>query len=360
MNILDLILSKFNKPQFLGVVDDPRPAEQKEKEDVKFEEIVASADVPLWFEKKESEWRKFPDLNQKRSSMCGAFSGKKELGVFYFTKYNKYPDFSEADIYQRRSNRPEPGMSVEDIYKIFSEGVTLKDLTLENINTDTDADTLKVDPIAREVGKAFATGGGKIIIPNDIDIIASTIRKTGKAIRLLTFFTEAEWSQFIPQVIDRNLYYESRNALRHYVMAVDTFLYKGQKVVLIEDSAWFGGYNRRLVTAEWLAKRVLLSTYLMRFKFEPESTRPIYFFVDDNMRFGQSSNDIKALQDILKYEGMFPTNVASSGYYGSVTASGVIQFQKKYKVDSDAIIDSLGGKSVGPQTRAKLNQLYSS
>lgn len=85
------------------------------------------------------------------------------------------------------------------------------------------------------------------------------------------------------------------------------------------------------------------------------STKPKYNFTT-SMKFGQSSKDIKALQDVLRYEGLF--NNASTGYYGALTASAVDAFQRKYAVDKIANLNILQGKQVGPKTITKLNELY--
>lgn len=74
--------------------------------------------------------------------------------------------------------------------------------------------------------------------------------------------------------------------------------------------------------------------------------------------FGQRGGDIVRLQDILKAEGLFPLKVISTGYYGSITATAVYQFQMKHKVASQAELAALKGRRVGPKTRDKLAQLY--
>lgn len=86
-----------------------------------------------------------------------------------------------------------------------------------------------------------------------------------------------------------------------------------------------------------------------------KKTKPTYKFTK-SLAYGQSSSDIKALQDILRFEGLF--NNVSTGYFGPVTAVAVLAFQKKYKVASDKELNSLQGKKVGPKTLAKLNLIY--
>lgn len=83
--------------------------------------------------------------------------------------------------------------------------------------------------------------------------------------------------------------------------------------------------------------------------------KPVHTF-KKQLAFGQSSSDIKALQDVLRFEGVFKN--ASTGYYGPLTAAAVLAFQKKHKVSSDKDLNALQGKKVGPLTLQKLNELY--
>ena len=68
-----------------GAVVDIRPVKEKLK-DYKFEEIVASANPVNWIEKPQSEWRKFPIMNQGQSSACVAFSMAKLIAIMYWLK----------------------------------------------------------------------------------------------------------------------------------------------------------------------------------------------------------------------------------------------------------------------------------
>ncbi len=88
----------------------------------------------------------------------------------------------------------------------------------------------------------------------------------------------------------------------------------------------------------------------MNFKYEIQDTKPSYRFEKD-LYFGMTDPDVRALQDILKYEGLFPTNAESTGFFGSITLDAVKKFQTKYG------IQPVSGY-VGPKTREKLNNLY--
>lgn len=361
-------------PQFTGALGDTRAPIEK-LEDVRFEEIVATANTVNWIEKDKDEWRLFPELNQEDSFMCGAFSMKKLMGVYYWLKYGTYLDFSEEHIYQRRFNKPDAGMAIQDIYRILGEGVTLKVLTNAVINKDADADGCVIENFKHDVGKVFRMGR-PVYLSNNIEEIASVIQTTGKAVHYMTYFTSAEWSAFIPKVIDKKLNLYSPKALRHYVTIVDFFLYKGKKYLLVEDSSHFGGISRRLISEEWLAARTAIASYPMNFAFEEKKETLVFSasafkqvleFIPWDDKKNQPSNmelhesqkdDVKALQELLKVKGFFPANVACTGYYGATTATAVYNFQVSRRVASLSELDSIvpkGGR-VGAKTLAQLNR----
>lgn len=345
---------------FTGALIDERSDAEKAK-DIQFGEIVGAATPVAWIEKPQNQWRKFPVLDQKNSFMCGAFSMKKLIGVYYWLKYKTWVDFSEEDIYQRRLNRPNAGMAVDDIYRIIGDGVTLKTLTNAAIITDEDADSCVIEPFKRDVGKVFKMGK-KIVLGANIDEIASVIQHTGKAVHFMTGFTASEYGRFMPVIENPNLNLYAPSTLRHFITFTDFTLYNGKKCLVAEDSAHFGGYSQRLISEDWINRRTMAATYPMNFLFEQsgDPNKPHYTFTKklEYSPVFTVVEDVKHLQDILKFEGLFPKNVESTGWYGSTTASSVMAFQKKYKVASDSEIDALQGKSAGPKTIAKLNELY--
>jgi len=98
--------------------------------------------------------------------------------------------------------------------------------------------------------------------------------------------------------------------------------------------------GQRVITEDFFKKRNWFACYFINFAFEePISERPTY------------DGGIKSLQDCLRFEGIFPSNVESTGVFGSITKKAVIDFQVKY-----AIIPPQG--NVGPLTTAKLKTLY--
>ena len=329
----NLFTSKEDKP-FLGVYI---PLDKKEDTGIPFSEVVANASSPVWEEKTEDKWRTFPASNQYSSGMCGAFAMALIIGILYFLKYGRWIDFSQAHLFQQRDNRPLSGMWRGNIYSLIEYGITLKILTGENIRTDADADNLVIEQYAKDVAKVFPVGKC-IVVPIDIDAIASVIHTTGKPVLLTTYFTSPEWSQKFPKIIDKALSYLSQKALRHYVVAVDAFLFRGVKYILVQDSAWFGGLNKRLLNSEWISTRIYDATYPRNFYFIEGGDKPQY------------DGTIISVQKCLKYLGFFPDGIPFAENVGKVTQGALIKFQTKYGIIvSGRLCD---------ETRAKLLSLF--
>lgn len=334
LNLLRFFYKDDIRTDFTGALVDNRPEEEK-KDDIHFKDIVASANAVVWKEKK--EWRTFPKLDQWQSFMCGANVLAKAMGVSFFLKFGTYINFSRADIYQRRFNRPSPGMTLADLFRIASEGVTLEQLTPKEIYTDADADTLLIESYKRKVGEVFSVSGG-VYLPSDMETMASVIQTTEKAIILLTFFNSKEWSREYPLVIDTKL--KVTDGLRHFVAAVDFGLVNGKKHLKIEDSAKFGGLYERKLDEEWVSRRVYGAGYLMNFKFQVGvGDRPTY----DGMT-------IISTQKCLRFEGLFPINIDYFENLGPSTRIAIKAFQKKYSLAETSQLDA--------GTQNKLRQLF--
>lgn len=343
-----------------GAMNDPR-SEREQARDFAFGEVVKAPEPVKWVRKTEEQWRKFPIYDQNGSGSCVAQTAAKLLGVSYWLNNRQYVHFSATDIYQQRLNKPSGGMAASDVFKIISKnGATLEELVPSQMMTDAQMDGTEIPEYKREVGRVFKVSNYLAVPVGDIDAVASIIQKTGKAVMVWFYFVSKEWTT-TPTIVDTTLTNASAKALRHSVTAVDfTLTADGKKALIIEDS-WGPGYGkggRRVVTEDFFKKRNFYAGYLMNFSFDAGKTEKPHHRFATEMRFGQTSPEIRILQDILKYEGLFPTNTDSTGYYGGVTAYSVLAFQKKYKVASDVELNNLQGMVVGEKTLTKLNQLY--
>ena len=352
-------LRKRNKDKcIIGVIPDPRPREEKEY-DYQASEIMEFAPY-TWKEKPESEWVKFPIFNQDRSSSCVGNAVAKVLGTENFLEENKFVHYSPRDIYTRRANFPGKGMYFKNAMEIGHKyGATIEQL-MPSMNKDENwmnnsLDRKTIDEQIALVGR----GGNYLTIPNNIDAAAHIIEDLHKSIVLGVRFGPGEWNKKVP-LIKSN--YTSSG---HAVVATNATMYKGKKALVIEDS-WgidSGIDGRRIVTQDWFEKGRIIGLYYFEFlentwrdkELKPE--KPKHSF-SNNLLYRNRGPEIVWLQKILKYEEFFPQNVNCTGFYGNITAKGVLDFQLKYKVADILELKKLNGRSVGPKTRAELNSIY--
>jgi len=83
---------------------------------------------------------------------------------------------------------------------------------------------------------------------------------------------------------------------------------------------------------------------------EKNKDKPNHFF-NINLSVGIKSEEVKVLQDCLKFLGCFDPKIDSTGYFGPVTKKAVMVFQARYSISPVAGF-------VGPITKRKLNELF--
>jgi len=88
---------------------------------------------------------------------------------------------------------------------------------------------------------------------------------------------------------------------------------------------------------------------------------PTDFSFEESFKYGQTSDDVKYLQIILKAEigePTYPENVSATGWFGPITRDSVIEFQEKYTTEILTPWKITEGTGlVGSTTRDKLNSL---
>lgn len=328
--IKDLLIPK---PAFFpGVIDDPE--EIKDLHD--FHEIVAASAAPVWSEKAPLAWRKFPEQFQWNSSSCVWFTMAKIALILFFLETKRVMKFS-AGYYRRRANYPTPGTAFEDVKYKASLGIPTEQILPSENLTENQMNTIVIPEYVEDSADAFAVSPDWVRLPLDFDVVAATLNKTNKGIMVWFDFGKGEFfDQGEP--VHKNV----KQIYRHSVCAIDQFTYKGRQYILIEDSAEvdtkYG--HQKLITRDFFDRHALLAAYPMNFKFNADKKeKPIY------------DGGVVSLQNCLKYEGVFPSNIESTGYLGSVTRESVMKFQERYGLDQTG--------NVGPKTTAKLKELYS-
>jgi hypothetical protein len=333
----------FRKKRGTGALLDTRTTAEKEK-DFLFEELVTSADPVNWVEK--DTWRKFPIYDQNGSGSCVAQTAAKMLGIHYWLDNDEYVHFSASHIYQRRANKPLAGMIGVNAGQIVQQGTTLEVLAPSQKLTDIQMDNTEVKDYEAKVGEIFKIDNYIQLPTHNIDTVASVIQKTGKPVMTWFYFNHNEWTTE-PYVKEPTL--SLLDASRHSVTAVDYFLKDDIRYLVIEDS-WgtkYGDKGQRFISEDFFEKRNFFDMYFMNFKFNSEETIPDFNY-KRVLRKGMRGDDVVSLQDALKARNYFPTNISSTGYFGSITERYVKEFQAAKGLTVDGI--------VGPKTALAINQ----
>ena len=338
-----------------GLLDDNRSQEEKDKDYDSRE--VASAFAPItWREKPQNEWTSYPIMNQGQTSSCVAHAIAKCIGILNFRENGKYLDLSRRWIYSYRSNKPQPGMWFDQAMEyVRKNGVPLElllqseGLTEEQMNNNADVRAYII-----QIAEVFKTLGWVQLRPTgdkryDIEEIASIIEARGHILLGYRFHYD-EWTAF-PKVLRPD------PPNHHAIAGTDNTLYEGDKKNIIDDS--WGNQTaingKRLISQDFTTQRCTFAGYFLNLAVntDPEQPKPKYNFTR-NLSYGMENDpDVRAYQDILKYEELFPDNVESTGSFYGLTAKHNEQFQIRYGISPTS------ANNVGPLTRAKLAELYS-
>lgn len=355
-------------PEFLGALPDNRTLEQREK-DFDVREILASAPVIDWKPINLDAVEVFFPHNQAGSYSCVAQTVANIKSRNEYREEGKLINCSASFVYQKRINRPGGGMVGDDALKISKDfGTTLEALMPSQNMVDSELDAIPSSKFDQQLAQVLRSAG-YFHVPFDIDKLAQIMegdRKRGIAVPLMVWFQfpiNGEWWQNVPKEGNGN-----GEQARHSVTAIEYGLWNGEKAIVIQDSAGVSSTlfptkkNLRIVTQSYFIKHVVMCAYETDLKNDwrdsvpPPSSKPFYKFLKP-LEYSPTFSidpDVKALQDILKYEGIFSTDVESTGYYGNYTAQSVLKYQVKHGIPTD----NNGGRRVGTKTLSDLNMRY--
>jgi hypothetical protein len=266
----------------------------------------------------------------------------KVLGIDEVYEGREFVDLSPRYMYPFRANDG-GGMYLPNAMDLGrTRGMTTESL-LPSDNKGETAMNVKSDitPAMDAVAIKYKTAGW-VQLPIDIEAIAS-ITSMGKGVLLGNRFDYDEWTDY--PTVNPN----SKRSCGHGTAGVDNVLSNGKQYIVMDDS-WgprYAKFGQRYLSQEWLKARCFFAGYTINFIYESNTTdKPIHLFTKW-MRKGDKNADVVALQDILKYEGLFPLNVESTGLYGPATQRAVRKFQDKYLGSNN------DGIQVGPKTLEK-------
>jgi len=311
----------------LGVAEDPRSVEEKER-DYKTSNL-AGAVILNWIAKPQAEWKRYTDREQDGSLSCMAQAGGKACEIIKIQN----GIFSAHPPYRSRNNFPSGGMWTQDLGNVF-----------KNIGTNFES----VD-VSQNIGESqmnrditvetpFKIGGYGFPDDNkNIDDIAMAIEQHGHCI-VVIHANNSEWTS-VP-VYDASLPVN----FGHGICAVDYFLYNGEKAILLEDST--GHFNSidkkgaRIITESYLKARCSGAIYFL--------LEPPQFIFKTFMKIGYVGGEIKELQKRLNKEGVASPALVVDGKFGKKTDVAVKKYQKTHGLLDDGL--------VGTKTRKVLNQ----
>lgn len=309
----------------LGVVDDPRPRVEKDK-DFTHDEL-AGAVILDWKEK--SEWKHYTQREQDGSLSCVGQSAAKAFEIIFGDVSSAHP------IYRSRVNYPQGGMWLQNMGEIAKKvGTTTEAADPSQWMNETEMNRPITVPTPITV-EGYVT----ITDPTNIDAIAEAI-ELFKHCHLLVHANKKEYEKFIPE------YQGLPVNFGHGICAIDYFLYNGKKAILIEDSTGSNTSKKgqRIFTEDFIKYRVDGAMY---FLLPKPTVPPPHVTFTPTLKYGMVGPRVVELQDFLKSKGFFLSSVPSTGNFLKITKKSVIDFQKSRGLVPDGI--------VGPKTCAELN-----
>jgi hypothetical protein len=340
------VITKQEFHHGFGALPDPRPDTSG---DYSHHEFLAAAAAPItWVVKDPSTWKKYSIRDQDGSSSCVSQGTAKAMEVLTGKVASAHP------IYSRRSNFPSEGMWLQDAGEIITHiGTTLESLDPSQkmgeaaMNLPTKVDTTE------QVSNYFF-----IPVSAGIDAVAQAIDQYGHAIWCFNIDLQ-EWEQNMPTVV------ASPNIISgHCNCGVDRTLHNGLKTI-VDDDSWgtsggtIGATGQRLISEDFFNKRCTGVMVLVPW-VNPTGPAPRHTFTKHLSNGLMANSDVKALQDILKYEGCMSSAIPSTGNFLSATKQAVIDWQEKHCVEVLEPAGLTSGTGIIADNSIKLlNQLYS-
>ncbi len=255
---------------------------------------------------------------------------------------------SAHPVYRRRANYPSLGMWLQDGGNIVRQlGTTSEVLDpSQRLNeTQMNEDIFVETPLKEAI---YITADFK-----DINAIATAIETQKHCV--ITFNGRMQEYAYTdkPTIIPGNL------DCAHAICGVYYFTDEnGEKCILIDESWGPNNIRRRIITETYLKARGTGAMYFIPTPPLPGPQKPVYRFLAPLAYGDAGSLGVRMLQDVLKYEGLFPINVISSGYFGEITRKAVYNWQIKHNVAPMSELIALQGRRVGEKSLLVLNNLY--
>lgn len=266
------------------------------------------------------------------SSICNALWNTEQV------------ELADEFLYTLRANKPQEGCFWADIAdKVIKFGICKRSLMPE-VKTENEANAIV--PTTNQYSDAENHKQlAYVYVSNHAEFVK--FLNSGYSIPFSIFANSKEWSQEFPKVLDQTLTV-SKAPINHAICGIQNTWYqeKGKDYFIITDSSHFGKIYLRHIDADFFNARFKHGMYFIDLSFEepkkwitPKKYKGYKFTRD--LDVGSRGQDVNDLQEILKANGYFPTNIGTTQYFGGITRQAVKEFQKAHE---DNILRSIGLK----------------
>lgn len=339
--------------------------EEQELSLYRFEELVGAPNPIALGPTDPTKWRKWKPRDQANSSSCVYQARAKAAGILREMRTGTFVEYSAADYNKRTS--PGPGSNIVEAYNYWEKwGIGLEALEPSQKLSESELAKIKQDDFDKGVA-ALSKLDQYVALPHgNFDVLVSTLATTSKPITFGFYATKAEWKQTNGVMDIKENIPLSQAYARHAVCATPNYgIWQGKEGFTFEDSSVPGinGTGVVFMTREFFEKRnYLVALYPTKFIFDSEAVQPPLFkpkiLLTRTLGLGDEGTDVHQLQEVLKYEGFFPSNHPGSNIFWTITEDAVKKYQTKYAIVSSGTAETTGFGRVGPKTIAHINNKY--
>lgn len=298
-------------------------------------EIYSAFTPVVWTEKPKEQWRRFePIRNQNGSSACVSYSLAVMLGVENFLEEGKFVSLSPRAIYGK-GFEPNGGMFYAKALQLGKDnGAPPESLLPSEAKGEDEMRKLEDERESDRIVAKTYRGGSFIYLSLDIEEIASKIAE-GKTIAFGTRFNSGGFSAG-EVVLNKDGQYG------HAVTGVDFTLWKGEKVLIFQNSwgsSW--GFSGLGIITETQLKSggFVLAAYYKELKNQAEVGEKLKLIIlAQSLKIGDRNGEVMKLQIMLQWLGFFP-QVNATGYFGGITRQAVKDYQTSRNMAPSGLAD---------------------
>lgn len=297
---------------------------------------------------------RIPVKDQAQSSSCGGMAWAYLAAILESLKTGNFEDRSAKYVYAQTAV-PGGGSRGRDNAEIFvNQGVSresvLPSVPATEANLTRSADITDPVRINAKLARSFVYAQ----TPININSVAMAIRDHGGVILGIDGSNNGTWASEFPLP-------PNSTEWRHWVYFGKAARVNGRKHIACLNS-WgtdVGDRGWQWLSEEYFSEGHVWSawTHVLMPPITPPVETPTEHVFNENLAFGEASEEVKHLQTKLKKLGFFPSTINPTLFYGDITRRAVLNFQVTHNVSPIADLVALNGKSFGPKTRAKINSL---